>query len=51
MRIWSLLPSAAFARPGPRLVDGIEALAAIAPRETPPGPDIVTPVTPTAAAD
>jgi iron complex transport system substrate-binding protein len=43
--VWAVDADAAFVRPGPRLVDGVEALAAIAhPDAVPPRADLTTPV-------
>ena len=40
--VWAADADAAFVRPGPRLVNGIEALASIAhPEVVPPRPDVV----------
>jgi iron complex transport system substrate-binding protein len=42
-RVWAVDADAAFVRPGPRLVDGVEALAAIAhPDVMPPRPELAT---------
>lgn len=39
--VWAVDADAAFVRPGPRLVDGVEALAFIChPRAAPPRPDV-----------
>ena len=37
--VWAVDANASFARPGPRLVDGVEALAAILHPGTGPAPD------------
>jgi ABC-type Fe3+-hydroxamate transport system substrate-binding protein len=43
--VWAVDADAVFVRPGPRLVDGIEALAAIChPGALPPRPDLAAPV-------
>ncbi len=43
--VWAADANAAFVRPGPRLVDGVEALAAVAhPGVVPPHPDLLVPV-------
>lgn len=45
--VWAADANAAFVRPGPRLVDGVEALAAVAhPGVVPPRPDLLAPVAP-----
>ncbi len=45
--VWAADANAAFVRPGPRLVDGIEALAAVAhPGVLPQRPDLLAPVAP-----
>ena len=43
--VWAVDADAAFVRPGPRLVDGVEALAGILhPGSVPPRPDVAVPV-------
>jgi iron complex transport system substrate-binding protein len=38
--VWAVDADAAFVRPGPRLVDGVEALAGLHPGSVPPRPDV-----------
>jgi iron complex transport system substrate-binding protein len=47
--VWAVDADAAFVRPGPRLVDGVEALAAVFhPVALPARPEVATRVTPAA---
>ena len=47
--VWAVDADAAFVRPGPRLIDGVEAIATIAhPGAMPPRPDVATQVRPAA---